>query len=100
MAIDITGEVKAALLDPEVVRALAAELAPLLRDALAKHEPLLTSGEAAAHVGMTPVTFRSTWLHDPDLAAISIGSGRSRRFKRADLERWAAGRKPRRKRGT
>jgi hypothetical protein len=68
------------------------ELRPLIRDeirsALAERESYLTNREAAAYTGRSLAAWGVYVRRHRDLLKMAIGSSRSRRWRRSDLEAW------------
>lgn len=94
MALDLTSEFRAALLDPEVRRVFGQELIkPAVAEALAEAaaDTWLSAREAAAYLygrAGSEEPFRKLRERHPDLDRLSVCAGKMRRWKRADLDRF------------
>jgi hypothetical protein len=96
MAIDLAAEVRAALLDPEIRRVYQQEVikpavAAALADAAA--DSWLSAKHAAAYLygrDGTEERFRKLRERHPELDRLSVGEGKMRRWKRADLDTFLA----------
>lgn len=85
----------AVLDDPQVAAALAKQMGQAVREALAESQAdaWLSSGPAAAYVygrDDRQNAFRALVNRQPDLAAMAVGVGKLRRWKRSDLDQWLA----------
>ena len=87
--IDLVAELQTALTDPDVRAILSAYIKQAVKDALAERETDAgwTKG-AATLLGLTVPGFTGKRRRYPELDQMSAGSGRMRRWRRADLERW------------
>lgn len=91
LTFDLTAELRAALGDPGVRAALATALRPALEEAVRselarrEHDALLSAVEAARFLGLSPAAFKMRRRRSPALDALSVGAGRFRRWRRADL---------------
>ena len=94
MPIDFTDELCRALQTPAVAAALAQHLKPVVLQALAEREAdgFLSPQQAARFVygcDGKDQAFAKMRRRHPELDALSIGSGKSRRWRRSDLsEAW------------
>ncbi len=91
--IDLGAELLAALRSDAGRAVLADALRPVVADAVRgvlaeQAETWIDNREAAAAIGRTPAAFRMLISRRPDLARLSSGDGRARRWRRSDLERW------------
>lgn len=82
--------------DPQVAAALAKHVGHAVREALAESaaDAWLSSGPAAAYVygrDDRQNAFRALVNRRPDLAAMAVGVGKLRRWKRSDLDQWLNG---------
>lgn len=81
--------------DPYVAAALVKHVGQAVREALAESaaDAWLSSGPAAAYVygrDDRQNAFRVLVNRHPDLAAMAVGVGKRRRWKRSDLDQWLA----------
>lgn len=88
--IDLVTELQTALTDPDVRTILSAYIKQAVKDALAERETdaWLDQKGAAALLGLTVPGFTGKRRRYPELDQMSAGTGRMRRWRRADLERW------------
>ncbi len=85
----------AVLDDPQVAAALTKHVSQAVREALAESaaDAWLSAGPAAAYVygrDDRQNAFRALVNRQPDLAAMAVGVGKLRRWKRSDLDQWLA----------
>lgn len=85
----------AVLDDPQVAAAIAKQVGQAVREALAESaaDAWLAAGPAAAYVygrDDRQNAFRVMVSRHPDLAAMAVGVGKRRRWKRSDLDQWLA----------
>lgn len=90
--IDLRHEMKAALLDREVLTALAEIITPAVLAALDRREAdgMLSGPQAARLLGVSAGAFKALRKRHPALDELSTGTGKLRRWRRVDLERWLA----------
>src|SRR4051812_7335693 len=94
MPIDLTEDLCRALQTPAVAAALAQHLRPVVLQALAEREAdgFMSPRQAARFVYGShgkDAAFAKMRSRHPELDALSIGSGKSRRWRRSDLaEVW------------
>lgn len=90
--IDLRQELKAALLDRDVAAALVEIVKPALLSALDQREAdgMLGGPQAARLLGISAGAFKALRKRHPELDELSTGTGKLRRWRRADLERWLA----------
>lgn len=79
--------------DPQVAAVLAKQVGQAVREALdeSQADAWLSSGPAAAYVygrDDRRNAFRALVNRQPDLAAMAVGVGKLRRWKRSDLDQW------------
>jgi hypothetical protein len=93
--IDLAQELKHALKDPDVGAALAQHLKPIVLQALAEreHDGYLSPRQAARFIYGTDgkdQAFAKMRRRHPEIDALSMGSGKNRRWRRSDLaEVWS-----------
>ena len=95
MPLDLAAELAQALQDPRVVTALAEQFRPVVREALAEQQAdtWLSAKQAAPYLyGIEGAAerFRKLRERHPDLDRLSVGEGKMRRWKRADLDVFLA----------
>lgn len=93
MTIDLAGLIADGFKDPRVQSAIAPLLKAAVRDAMkeAAADSWLTTEEASRYVygrDDRAEALRKVIGRDPELARLAVGSGRMRRFRRADLDQW------------
>ena len=92
--IDVGPEVVAALRSPGGQAAIAEAVAPVVAAEVrrafdeAAHDALLDSRRAAEYLGLSRAAFKQRRRRDPSLEALALGGGRSRRWRRTDLDGW------------
>lgn len=92
--IDFGAELLAVLRSPDGRAAIAEAVRPVVaaevRSALdtAAHDVLLDARRAAEHLRLTAAAFKQRRRRNRSLDALAIGAGRSRRWRKADLEAW------------
>jgi len=88
--IDLVTELQTALTDPDVRAVLSAYIKQAVKDALSERETdaWLDQKGAAALLGLTVPGFTGKRRRYPELDQMSAGTGRMRRWRRADLEHW------------
>lgn len=93
MPLDLTDDLRRAMQHPAFLADLARHLKPVLLEALAESQAdaWLSAGAAAAYVygrDDRKNAFRALVQRQPDLAAMAVGVGKLRRWKRSDLDQW------------
>jgi hypothetical protein len=88
--IDLVAELQTALTDPDVRTILSGYIKQAVKDALAERDTdtWLDHKAAAQLLGLTVPSFTAKRRRYPELDQMSAGSGRMRRWRRADLEHW------------
>lgn len=88
--IDLVAELQTALTDPEVRTVLTTYIKQAVREALSERDTdtWLDHRAAAQLLGLSIPSFIAKRRRYPDLDQMSAGSGRMRRWRRADLEHW------------
>lgn len=88
--IDLFAELQAALTDPGVRTVLSEYIKQAVKDALAERDTdaWLDHAAAAQLLGLTVPAFIGKRRRYAELDQMSAGSGRMRRWRRADLEHW------------
>lgn len=88
--IDLVAELQAALTDPDVRTVLSGYIKQAVKDALAERDTDTWLDHAAAVqlLGLTVPAFIGKRRRYAELDQMSAGSGRMRRWRRADLEHW------------
>ncbi len=88
--IDLVAELQAALTDPDVRTVLSGYIKQAVKDALAERDTdsWLDHAAAAQLLGLTVPAFIGKRRRYAELDQMSAGSGRMRRWRRADLEHW------------
>ena len=88
--IDLVTELQTALTDPDVRTILSAYIKQAVKEALAERETdaWLDQKGASALLGLTVPGFTGKRRRYPELDQMSAGTGRMRRWRRADLEHW------------
>ncbi len=88
--IDLVTELQTALTDPDVRAVLSAYIKQAVKEALAERDTdsWLDQKGAAALLGLTIPSFTGKRRRYPELDQMSAGTGRMRRWRRADLEHW------------
>ena len=94
ISLDAGALLRAMLADPQA----RAELRALLVEAAAEgngraldsreHDAYLDAKAAAALVGRTPAAWKQLRRRHPEIDRISVGAGKSRRWRRSDLAAW------------
>lgn len=98
--IDLRDDLIAALRSPEVAAALKEVVLPVLglevRAALAEQvtDSFLSFKQAAEFCGLSYGAFRQRTCKDPELAALVVGTGGTKRLRRSDLADWLKNRSP------
>jgi len=98
--IDLRDDLIAALRSPEVAAALKDVVLPALglevRAALAEQvtDAFLTFRQAAEFCGLSYAAFRQRTSTDPELAALVVGTGKTKRVRKGDLADWLKNRTP------
>jgi len=96
MPLDLVAEIRAALLDPELRRVFGQEvIKPAVAEALADAavDSWLSACEAARYlygIDGAAERFRKLRERHPELDRLSVGQGKMRRWKRADLDAFLA----------
>lgn len=88
--IDLVAELQTALTDPDVRAVLTAYIKQAVKEALAERDTdaWLDHKGAAQLLGLTVPSFTAKRRRYPELDQMSAGTGRMRRWRRADLEQW------------
>jgi len=91
--IDLVAELQTALTDPDVRAVLASYIKQAVKEALAERETdtWLDHKAAAQLLGLSVPSFIAKRRRYPELDQMSAGSGRMRRWRRADLDHWLRG---------
>lgn len=96
MQFDLAAELAEALQDPRVGSALAQHIGPVVSKVLADRAAgsWLTAQEASRHLyggdDDAQERFRKLRSRHPDLDQCSVGTGKLRRWRIEDLDRWLA----------
>lgn len=95
MPLDLAAELAQALQDPRVATALAEHVRPVVREALADHaaDSWLSAKQAAAYLygrDGAEERFRKLRTRHAEIDRLSVGEGKLRRWKRADLDAFLA----------
>lgn len=90
MPLDLAPDLCKALKDPEVGAALAQHLKPIVLQALAEreHDGMLSPKQAARFLygcDGKDQAFAKMRARNPEIDAVSIGTGKRRRWRRSDL---------------
>ena len=88
--IDLTAELQVALTDPSVRAILSEYIKQAVKDAITERDTdtWLDHKGAAQLLGLSVPSFIGKRRRYPELDQMSAGTGRMRRWRRADLERW------------
>jgi hypothetical protein len=88
--IDLVAELRAALTDPDVAAMLSGYIKEAVKQALSERDTdaWLDHRGAAQLLGLSVPAFVAKRRRYAELDEMSAGSGRMRRWRRADLEHW------------